>query len=229
MKGITLLLIIFNLSSSFSQTIERFEDSIHIYWQPKIKLSNEDFKFDGRNEINAEKYCEKIKLCASVATDFNVIIDVPKTKKLQNKLNEKIYFVPVLDKMKSYNLTKDTIGILRQKVIFDIEELATRYARQQLEKTTTQFEKKYGSIITWHNIIIKEAKKMRAKLIDQYTLDVYLEPKTNAYEEWRIKINKLLDELKEFSTKPQDCIRFINQKPLEEDYVQLEFLGEKHN
>lgn len=63
--------------------------------------------------------------------------------------------------------------------------------------TTSSFKKKYSSIITWHNIIIKEAKEKRNKLIKEFTYDVYLEPKINAYENWRLKINEMLEELKD--------------------------------
>ncbi|MGG7036608.1 MAG: hypothetical protein ACI7YS_15635 [Flavobacterium sp.] len=226
MKVLKLLLFILSTNSIFCQTNQRLEDSVHIYWQPNIKLKNSDFKSDGRKEENAEKYCEKIKLCACAATNFNVIIDIPKNKKKRKKLFEKIYLVPVLEKTKSYNLTKDTIGLLRQKIVFDIEEWTTRYIRKEIEKTTSLFEKKYGSIITWHNTIIREAKEKREKLIHDYTLYVYLEPKDNAYENWRLKIDKLLEETKEYATKPEDCIRFIQQKPLDEEYEQLEFLGD---
>lgn len=82
--------------------------------------------------------------------------------------------------------------------------------------TNICFKKKYGSIITWHNIIIKEAKEKRNNLIKEFTYDVYLEP----------KINEMLEELKDYATKPEDCLRFIQQKPFYENYEEFEYLGE---
>lgn len=226
MKIFKILLFLLTFNFAYCQTNGRMEDSVHIFWQPNLKLNLSDFKLDGRTIEFAEKDCEKAKFCACIASNFNVIIDIPKTKKDQKKLFEKIYFVPVLEKTKSYNLTKDTILILHQKVLFDIEEWTTRYARQQLKKTTSSFKKKYGSIITWHNVIIKEAKEKRDKLIKEFTYDVYLEPKINAYENWRLKINEMLEQLKDYDTKPEDCLRFIQQKPFDENYEEYEYLGE---
>jgi len=227
MKNASLLLLLFATNLILAQQSERLEDSIHIYWQPKLKLKYDDFKFDGKKENNAELYCEKIKLCACAATNMNVIIDIPKKKRNKNHL-EKIYIVAVFEKDKSYKFNNDTIGLIRQKLSFDIEEWATRYARQQLEKTTNQFNIKYGSIITWHKVILNEAQAKKKELFKQYTLDVYLEPKMNADKDWRYKIDNLLEGLKEYATKPEDCNRFILKKPVERDYEQFIVLDDRH-
>ena len=101
-----------------------------------------------------------------------------------------------------------------------------KICKTTIKKNNIQFQKKYGSIITWHNVIIKEAKEKRDKLIKEFTYDVYLEPKINAYENWRLKINEMLEQLKDYDTKPEDCLRFIQQKPFDENYEEYEYLGE---
>ena len=228
MKNASLLFLLLTTNLLCAQQNERLEDSIHIYWQPKLKLKYDDFKYDGKKENNAELYCEKIKLCACASTNINLIIDIPKQKESKNQI-EKIYIVAVFDKERSYKFNDDTIGIIRQKLSFDIEELETRYIRKELEKITNQFDKKNGSIITWYKLILNEAEAKKNKLFKQYTLDAYIEPKINADEDWRNKIDMLLEELKEFATKPEECLRFISKKPIVEDYEQFVILDDNHD
>ncbi len=223
-----LSLFILYFNSIFSQTKERREDSAHIYWQPNTNLTEKDFQFDGTKEENAEKYCEMTKLCSCAATNINLIIDIPKSKNKRER--EKVYIVPVFDKIKSYNLVEnDSIGIKQQKLVFDIEECMARYIRQEFKKTKTQFKDKYGLLITWHKVILNEAQKKKEKLIYEYTLDVYLEPKINAYKEWRIKVDLMLKDLKEFATTEEECERFISKKVTLENYEESVFLGCKNH
>lgn len=223
------LVIIFNLSFVFSQNRERIEDSVHIYWQPNINLNLNDFEFDGTKEENAEMYCEKIKLCVCAATNINIIIDSPTNNKKRNKDLEKIFIVPVFDKNMSYALTKDTIGVNQQKLIFDIEEWTARYIRQELEKIKKQFKDRQDFLITWHKVVLNEAQKKKRKLIEEYTLDVYLEPKPNAYRDWRIKVDNMLKELKDYATTKEECNRFLYKKTIEKNYEQSVFLGCKNH
>lgn len=220
----TIFLLLFSFCA-FAQGNSRIEDSTHIYWQPDILFTKSDFKFDGNLEPNAKMYCDKVQLCTSAATNFNVIIDVPINSKKKNTL-ERIYLVPVFDKQRSYMFGNDSIGMLLQKVVFDIEEYAVRYARQQLATTLAQFKQKQGSIIIWHASVLDNAKIKRQKLVAEFTKDIYLDPKANAYELWRTKTNALLDELKLYATQPKDCARFKNKKP-DAGFTQLFFLGEE--
>ena len=36
----------------------------------------------------------------------------------------------------------------------------------------------------------------------------------------------MLEQLKDYDTKPEDCLRFIQQKPFDENYEEYEYLGE---
>jgi hypothetical protein len=91
MKIFTILLFLLSTNITFCQTNERMEDSIHIFWQPNLKLKLSDFKLDGKTVEFAERDCEKAKLCACIASNFNVIIDIPKTKKYQKRQFKNIF------------------------------------------------------------------------------------------------------------------------------------------
>ena len=223
----TSILLLLASISCYCQSNQRIEDSIHIYWQPKIEINKDDFRFDGRKEPNAELYCQKVKLCACAATNINIVIDTPKDS--TSNAFEKIYIAPVLEKTKSYIFGNDEDGILQQKVVFDIEEWSARYARQQLEETLSQFGKRRGSIITWHKVVLQNARTERTKMIDQFTLDVYLQPKKNAYKNWRSKVDKLLKNLKKYATTENECQRIMNGVPLDESLKQSIFLGDHHH
>lgn len=227
MKTILITILLLLTTKFFCQSNQRVEDSIHIYWQPKMEIKKEDFKFDGTKEKNAELYCQKLKLCTSAATNINIIIDVPIDS--TSKEFEKIYIVPLMEKTKSYMFGDDKNGILYQKIVFDIEEWTARYTRQQLEKTFTEFSKHPGSISTWYKIVLNDARKKKTELIDQYTMDLFIQPQSNAYKIWRSRVSHLLKNLKKYSTSLEECQRFLNHKPLDNNYKQLIFLGDENH
>ena len=72
---------------------------------------------------------------------------------------------------------------------------------------------------------------MRATWSSIY-LEVLIQKKENAFAEWRILIDELLETHKDYSTQPDDIKRLILGVPIEPDHVQAPTivgdLKEKH-
>jgi len=49
--------------------------------------------------------------------------------------------------------------------------------------------------------------------------EVLIEKKDSAYVGWRKTIAELLQQTESYTTRPQDCYRFILNKPIEKGYV----------
>ena len=60
---------------------------------------------------------------------------------------------------------------------------------------------------------------MRATWFSIYQ-EVLIQKKENAFAEWRILIDELLETHKDYSTQPDDIKRLILGVPIEPDYVQ---------
>jgi hypothetical protein len=136
-------------------------------------------------------------------------------------LKEKAYFVPAFQKSNSYILKLDSTGIDKQKIIFDIYEVTARFARQRLAHLQDSLGGGYGIVTKYFKSVNVKATEMKTSLINAYTKDIYVDKRVGAYEEWRKKIDTQLAASDKFATKPKDCYRFINNEPIDEDYIWL--------
>lgn len=222
MKKIILIGIIFvltgNINISIGQTAQILTESQrHIFWQPERVLTEKDFQGNGTQNPKLVKYCEELDLCVLASTGVFAVLDIPKKKRKRGELIEKAYFAPAFEKSTSYILKLDSIGIAKQKVVFDIFEVSARFARQQLQQLQDSVGG-YGIISLMFKSVEARAIEMRTSLVDSYTKDVYIDKKAGAFELWREKVDKLLADSKKFATKPEDCYRFVKNAPIDENY-----------
>lgn len=215
---IILLFIIGLINNSNGQEKYPTESSTHIFWQSDRQLTKNDFKGNGSNNPKFIKYCDELDLCTSAFVGVFAIWDIPKKKRKRGELIEKAYFVPAFEKNTSYILNNDTAGIKKQKIVFDIYELSTRFARQQL----THFQDSmpgYGITTIMFKTVEFRAIEMRTKLIDSFTNDVYINKIEGAYKLWRDRIDKMLNDSEKYATRTEDCYRFIKGEPIEKEYI----------
>ena len=145
-------------------------------------------------------------------------LDIPKKKKNRGKLIEKAYFAPAFEKTTSYIIKNDSLGIEKQKLVFDIYEISARCARKELAHYQDSIGR-YGILSIIFKTIWADAKELHNKMVDAFTKDIYIEHRKGAYEEWKKEVAKILEELKEFATKPDDCYRFVKMKPIDKNYI----------
>jgi len=206
-------------------SLERAESDTHIFWQSERKLTEVDFKGDGKSFEKSQVFCDSLDMCTMASIGVYAVLDIPEKKKDRGKLFEKAYFVPMFEKATSYILKEsDSIGIKQQQLTFDVYELSARYARKQLEEFTNLNKNSYGMVSIMFKTIKDDAKKMRDKIVDASTHDIYIIKNDSAYYKWRSFIDEGLNSLKEYATTLEDCRRAINNGPLDKKYIESETL-----
>ena len=115
----------------------------------------------------------------------------------------------------------------KQQMFFDITELFARKARQEFISLRDSMGYAYGIYWSMYATVMSDICVRRNKMIDKYMMEVILYNKEGAYDKWRKQVDELLIEMKDYATKPEDCIRFLVGKPLTDDYIMSpDYLGE---
>jgi hypothetical protein len=212
-----LFLQIMIISNCLAQPKYVTDDSAHIFWQPNVKLTFNDFRGDSTGKYK-ESY-KQVGLQVMAYVGLWSILDVPSKKKERGKKLEKVYIAPAFDKINSYFITKDTTQLKIQQVYFDIAETWARWARQQLNMYQDSM-KGYGTLYIMYSTVIKDAKSKQQKMNDAYTKEVIIQKEGGAYDRWRKLIDDELNKTSSWMTSPKDCFRFISNKPIESGYEQ---------
>jgi len=221
MKILALFFLAFLCQISYGQTLNN-ESSTHIFWDADYQLSPKDF-----NELEpteqSEKLCKESNLCWGAYTGFFSVLDAPKKRRDRGRLLEKVYFAPAFEKAPSYKLNNDLLQFQQQALVFDLYELAARYARKELQTLlNSTMPDAYGTRIIYFETAKAAANKYLAEIVHSYTQDVYVKNREGAYEEWKTKVNKLLKDFEEFQTSKEEQQRFITREPLDKKYEMAE-------
>lgn len=203
---------------TYAQSNYPTRDSVHIFWQPNVSLTYEDFKGDTTGGKYKDSY-KRIGLQAMAYVGIWSILDVPKKKKDRRKMLEKVYMAPAFDMTASYALTPDTMQIAMQQLYFDIAETWTRWARQRLTMYQDTM-KGYGALFIMYSTVLKDAKTGQQQMNDAYTKEVIIDKQPGAFDKWKKIVNDKLLQTRSWATKPEDCYRFIINQPIDPDYEQ---------
>lgn len=218
-KLLPFLLLMSSVQSDWAQGHYPTQDSVHIFWQPDVKLTKQDYQ--GQPTDNSRKMQEKYDIKVLCSTGIWSILDVAKKKKDRYNKMEKVYFAPAFERTTSVAVTDDSLSIEKENVFFDICELGTRFARAGI-KNLEDSSHATGAISLMYMTIKKEMEVYKAKLFQAYFQDVYVQKNEGAFEKWRAMIDKRLEETKAWCTSPQECYRLMTGKPIEEGYIQAE-------
>lgn len=192
-------------SSNLAQSTYPTRDSTYIFWQPNLKIQFTDYK--------AAPHSATKPTIATVA--LWTALDLPEEKDSEKQV--KFYLAPVFDRSSSSTITDDSIKIAMQNTYLDICEIWARWARKKLNKLQDSITQA-DTLSKVFSKIIYEMNEHRLRMYRKYYKEVFRENKENAFTEWRDTINKKLADTKEWATKPEECYRFISNKPLEEGY-----------
>jgi hypothetical protein len=217
MTKLTLLFFLTLATTVHAQSNFATRDSAHIFWQPGTILMLSDFKGDSAVKLKDEPRNPDVKIMAHIA--IWSILDVPKKKKDRGKKLEKVYIAPAFDIKGSYALTSDAAQASKQQIYFDIAEVWARWARQQF-KSYQETIPGYGIVFSMYSTVIRDMKAQQTKMSDDYTKEVFVDKAPDAFGRWRKMIDDKLEETKALATTPQECFRFISDKPVDEDYEQ---------
>lgn len=203
------------------------ESKTHIFWQPDRKLTPGDFQGEPRPADLTN--CEEKGYCAVPCLGIFFEVDVHKNYR-RNRL-EKVYFSPAFQKSCSYRIN-DTKDMRDAQLLFDMAELSSRIGRKLLrdyhnymaikmdsinvtlirENPDTILVTGVGSSLAWH--ARDSAWSFYQEMSASYLRHVYFEDEKDKYEDWRILVDELLEKYKIYATKPEECYRMVNERPI---------------
>lgn len=215
-----IILILAVISINLNAQIEYItEDENNIYWQPNAKIDFSDYQ--SLTNDDCVKYNEKYGLQMSSSIGFRGIVDVPKKK----KKFDKFYIAPVFCKNCSCILSEDSLALQVDRLLFDMAEIFARNARREL--LDLQKEMNADNTYTMFFTTVKNDwdKKMR-ETFGIIIREVLIEKTDTAFVSWRKLADELLLETESYTTKPEDCYRFVLSKPIEKGYNQAKTIVE---
>jgi hypothetical protein len=215
-KSIFLLMVLW-ISSTVLNAQSSFitNDEKNIYWQPdtKIDFSNYQCRSDSECVKLHEKY--GLKMCSSIG--IRGVVDIPKRK---GKF-DKFYLAPVFCKNCSCLLVEDSMNLKVDKLMFDMAEACARGARKELIELQNKMQADNTYTMFFTSIRNKWDERMRS-FFGTVTREILIDKKDTAYVGWRKTVDQLLQQTGSFATRPEDCSRFIFDKPLEKNYIEAE-------
>ncbi|MEE3486455.1 MAG: hypothetical protein VZQ98_19330 [Bacteroidales bacterium] len=220
MKKVLLLLSLCLFVTSIQAQKEQVyqnESKTHIGWQPDRRLTKEDYQGDFYNDPRHQKYCDKVGLCVNAATGVFYRVDARKGRYKPGKYYEKLYVSPLFQKnISCYSSTADSLDFAKQQLVFDIDELTARYMKYQFHHFLDSFNLHCDNECTFFFLsFYEEAMAIRDTVIARYSHDVYLVNREGAYDEWRQRVDQLLDTYKDYATTPEEVQRILFDKPLD--------------
>ena len=206
------------------------ETKTHIFWQSDRKLTPADFQRDVRDvPISSIKECGDYGYCVVGAYGLFYAVDVTKGKYKSGSYREKLYIAPAFEKPQSVILKPDSLGLAIQQTLFDIDELCARTIRFKLDHVyerfndTTITENPDNAYTMWFNTIKDECEQYYGDMKWAYLNEVVI--KKGDYEHWKNTVDTTLDYLKDYATTPEDCYRFVKNKPIEKKMVKAKYLA----
>lgn len=137
------------------------EDSIHIFWQPEVKLTINVYQ--GKSNPTIEKLMTKYGISASASVGIWSVLDIPKKKNQRHNLYKKVYIAPAFEKTTSFYISKDSLQIEMQNLYFDICEIWARWARKEL-KSYQDSTKSIGTTSMFYMTVKAEMNQNRVSM-----------------------------------------------------------------
>jgi hypothetical protein len=207
-------------SLAFAQPFISENDHL-IGWTKDAQIHFSDFK--GKPSQQIKKLHKDYGIQASVVVGLKSVLDIPKRKRDQGRLLENVYVAPFFFKFSSVTLTTDTAALAKQRLYFDLAELAARMMRERIA-VLQQEEPSFGTLWIHYASIRNWACSTLKEMMDQYTVEVLVDKREGALEEWKAWIREELADLQVYETKKQDCHRLLTDKPVDSAYAPAKHL-----
>jgi len=224
----TLFALLMMAAMGFSQNENLpTETETHIFWQPDRKLCPEDFQCDPREiPSGALQECDSMDYCVVGAFGLFKIVDVTKGRYKPGRYHEKAYMAPAFQKTKSWMLKPDTLGIEIQQLLFDMNELHARSIRYKLDHflDSTDMKNTDNPYTMFFYTFYEQDTEFFNKLQYKFFHDVVYKEGDWNLERWREFIDTGLEQFKEYATTPEDCYRFVIDKPIEKKMVPAKYV-----
>lgn len=211
-----LFLASFN-TACFAQNKFLTRDSIHIFWQPDLKIGLRDYRGDTTNQVM--NLMRKYDFNASASIGVWSVMDIPEKPKQRRRKPEKIYIAPAFERTTSFALADDPVEIAIQNTYLDICEIWARWARERLDYISDSSNAP-GTLTVMFPKVIRDMEEKRMEMNSRYSREVIIDKKSGAFEGWRDLIEKSFEDSKHWATRPEECYRLLIGRPLLPGYVE---------
>ena len=161
---------------------------------------------------------DKYDVGSMANVQIHAVLDYPKKARKIKTLKERWYIAPSFCKKCSPITYQDSIDLLQAQIYFDIAEYCARDTRKKI----AELEKKNfgnGFIAASFPSLIDDMYNLMGQMFGSYGRDILINKVPGAYEDWRTKVDKLLNSTTDYATESNDCERFISKKPFSDDYM----------
>ena len=217
MKKLSFILLILLASCASSRVQEVFR-ATDIFWTPDRQLHFSDYQ----SELNdgCVWYIETFATQTFANIDFRWVVDVPRRWRGANAGKiDKGYIVPVFCRVCSCILSKDTLSLKVDLLLFDVAEAFARNIRRDINAIQIEMNIRNPNLMWFYTIKNIEAEEMRRFAI-QILRDIFVDKTENAYENWRRVVNQSLEQSIALATTDDDRRRFTSGRPIVAGYIQ---------
>lgn len=165
-----------------------------------------------------KKDMEKYGYSAVASIGLWSILDIPEDPDKNYDQPERIYIAPAFERTTSYAKTKDTLELAMANMVFDLAEIAARRARRDLKEIRDSIPA-IGAAAIMFMTVKQDMENNRKELFNSYLKEVYIRKIPGAYTKWRSTVDTLLMETAAFATTPEECYRFLSNKPTQKGYI----------
>ena len=225
-----ILCLVFLLGWS-AEGMAQLEEGRYEFWREDAKITYDMFQAD---TVGKSRYNKEYNFKSVIFTGLWGGLDVPEKKRDWKKKPEKAFFCAAMDKTESFLLEKNDMSLNHAKLLWDICELATRVARKSLANIEHQMDSlngvhASGVISLFYSTALNDGKEFGAGLTEAFVDEVIIPNSDSMYYEYRNKIDKLLDDTKEFATTEEEIQRFTTNTPLQGYRMATQLWGDRKN
>lgn len=213
-RAILLILILMFPLMSYAQR----DNDRYVVWQPTVKLTLDMFQGEPADSAQLDKL-RSVGIGHVLSKGLWASLDVPKKK----TKSEKAYFCAAVDLQESYWIIRDSTELLFAQLLWDVCELSTRVTRKNLSTYEKQLNDDLvegaksemptrGIIATFYMTALNDGKEFGRALTNS-VLHASTTRDMEKYKEYRQMVDKLLDELSEYATTPEEIERLMSEKP----------------
>lgn len=208
-----------------AQDQEVKEDHQYFYWQSDHFINYGHFQSE--SDEDCQKFNEMYGLKMSANIDLKSVVDIPKShqsKKAKKRTGDDIaYLAPIFCKECSCKLTEDSTELVVYQLLFDVAEMCARGAKKELAELKDQMQINNVNTMFFNTVKSRWDEHMRESW-GHILMEVLVEKKDGAYEEWRTKVNDRLERDKVFATKQEEIDRLISGQPIKTDYIEAKMI-----
>ncbi|RTQ50808.1 hypothetical protein EJV47_09310 [Hymenobacter gummosus] len=185
-------------------------------WQPGQPVLPADFQAPPSARLRELQL--KAGLQADSRISLSSVLDVPARRRDRGPGLEKAYFAAIWLKDQSATLSTDTAVLARERLVFDLAELAARQARRTLQRLQDS-TRAYGTVYIHYVSVANGACAWYHQQVDAFTRALYIDRQPDAYATWRRQVSAALRESAAWATPTPAAQRLLGGQPVEPGYI----------